>query len=98
MTGVQTCALPIYRLEVDDWARAAASFTSEVQMVEPSMIELEPGSDIADIVARLVQAGIRVRAVEPQKPNLESLYLDAITRKRGAEHTVVPAEREEAVR
>lgn len=87
-----------YRLEVDDWARAESSFPPEVQVVAHSTIEMEPGSDIADLVARLVQAGIRVRAVEPQKPNLESLYLDAITRKRESGQIFVPTEREEVVR
>jgi ABC-2 type transport system ATP-binding protein len=31
--------------------------------------------DTSDLVARLVQGGVRVRAVEPQRRNLEEIYL-----------------------
>jgi hypothetical protein len=43
--------------------------------VEPGVIELPAGADIADVVARLVQAGVKVRAVTPEKQTLEQLYL-----------------------
>jgi hypothetical protein len=44
-------------------------------VVEPGVIELPAGADIADVVARLVQAGVKVRAVTPEKQTLEQLYL-----------------------
>jgi ABC-2 type transport system ATP-binding protein len=87
-----------YRLEVDDWARASGVFQSGVQIIEGSTIELDPGNDIADLVASLVHHGIRVRAVEPMKPNLESLYLDAITRQREHGNAAALIEKEEVAR
>ncbi|RYD73481.1 MAG: hypothetical protein EOP84_21475 [Verrucomicrobiaceae bacterium] len=87
-----------YRLEVDDWARASAIFQTGVQVIGTSTIELEPGNDIADLVASLVHRGIKVRAVEPIKPNLESLYLDAVTRQREQGNAAALIEKEEISR
>lgn len=86
-----------YRLEVDDWSRAAESFGADVRVLGESTIELEPESDVADLIAILVNRGIRIRAVEPLKPNLESLYLDAITRQRGQGNAAALIEKEEVV-
>jgi hypothetical protein len=33
---------------------------------------------VADVVAELVRGGVKVRAVEPLRPSLETLYLSAI--------------------
>jgi ABC-2 type transport system ATP-binding protein len=67
---------PRFRLAVDDWAKAAACGARLA--APPDIIELAAGEDIADLVRRLVEAGVKVRAVEPLRPTLESLYLDAI--------------------
>ncbi len=76
-----------YRLEVDDWAQAAACGARVV--AAPDVIELPDGLSIADFVTRLVQSGARVSAVEPQRRTLESLYLEAI---RGRDESrTVPA-------
>ena len=48
--------------------------------VEPGVIELPTGADIADVVARLVLAGVKVRAVTPEKQTLEQLYLREVHR------------------
>lgn len=61
------------RLEVDDWPRAAVLLEGHV--VEPGIIAPAPGTDIADLVARLVHGGVRVSVVEPQRKNLEQIYL-----------------------
>ena len=61
------------RIEVDDWPRAAALL--EGQVVEPGIVSPADGVEIADLVAILVQGGVRVSAVEPQRRNLEQIYL-----------------------
>lgn len=70
-----------YRLEVDDWERVRSAGIRIA--VEPDVIELRPEEDVADLVQKLVSVGTRIRALEPLRPTLESLYLDAI-RKRNA--------------
>jgi ABC-2 type transport system ATP-binding protein len=67
---------PRFRLAVDDWTKAAACGVRIV--AAPDVIELAADEDVADLVRRLVEAGVKVRAVEPLRPTLESLYLDAI--------------------
>ena len=42
------------------------------------MVAVDKSFDVADIVTPLVQGGVRLRAVEPQRRNLEEIYL-AIT-------------------
>ena len=65
------------RLEVDDWPRAAALLGESAggSVVGPGVIALEEKCATADLVARLVNAGVRVSAVEPQRRNLEQIYL-----------------------
>ena len=65
------------RLEVDDWPRAAALLgaSAGVSIMEPGVIALEEKCATADLVARLVGGGVRVSAVEPQRRNLEQIYL-----------------------
>ncbi len=65
------------RLEVDDWEKTAGLLRSapEITIVERGMVAVGKDFDTADLVARLVQGGIRVRAVEPQRRNLEEMYL-----------------------
>jgi ABC-2 type transport system ATP-binding protein len=43
--------------------------------VEPGLIALPDGVEVADLVARLVHGGVRINAVEPQRRNLEQIYL-----------------------
>ena len=66
------------RLTVDDWTRAATLLEGHV--VEPGVIVPAGGVEVADLVAKLVEGGVRVSAVEPQRRNLEEIYL-AMTQK-----------------
>lgn len=66
-----------YRLELDDWTKAAPSL-ARTKPVSKDVIELTNGDDIAAVVALLVAAGVKVRAVEPQKARLEDLYLETM--------------------
>jgi ABC-2 type transport system ATP-binding protein len=68
-----------YRLEVDDWNRVKSAGIRIA--AEPDVIELGADEDVADLVQRLVSNGARIRALEPLRPTLESLYLEAV-RKR----------------
>ena len=72
------------RLEVDDWEKAAGLLAGvgKLSVVERGMVSVPKDFDIAEIVARLVQGGVRVRAVEPQRQNLEEIYL-SITHNAG---------------
>jgi ABC-2 type transport system ATP-binding protein len=65
------------RLEVDDWEKAAALLRTmpDLTIGEPGFVSLKSDADTADLVARLVQGGVRIRAVEPQRRNLEEIYL-----------------------
>jgi ABC-2 type transport system ATP-binding protein len=66
-----------YRLDVDDWAKAAPlAERAGARMLPKEMIELPPGRDVAELIAALVTAGVKVRAVEPQRRNLEQIYLE----------------------
>ena len=68
-----------YRLELDDWTKAAAPLAAaKAEVYDQSTISIPTGGDIADVVAALVNAGVRVRAVEPVRHSLEQLYLDTI--------------------
>jgi ABC-2 type transport system ATP-binding protein len=66
-----------FRLNVEPWEPAVAQLNG-ARVIEPGLIELSPGEDVADLVARLVGAGLRVRAVEPMRQTLEQLYLDLV--------------------
>jgi ABC-2 type transport system ATP-binding protein len=65
------------RLEVDAWEKAASLLRSfeDLSILESGVISVKNDFDVAEIVARLVQGGVRVRAVEPQRRNLEEIYL-----------------------
>lgn len=67
------------RLDLDDWERA----TPVLQRVgaRPDgdrVVTLPSGVDVADVVAALVTAGVRVRAVEPIGRTAEDRYLRAL--------------------
>jgi ABC-2 type transport system ATP-binding protein len=65
------------RLEVDDWPKAAGLLQTlpQVTVAEAGFVSMKNGTDVADLVERLVHGGVRVRAVEPQRRNLEEIYL-----------------------
>jgi ABC-2 type transport system ATP-binding protein len=63
-----------FRIEAGPWEDVAA-FLNGATVVGPGVVELPTGADIADLVARLVHAGLKVRAVTPEKQTLEELYL-----------------------
>lgn len=65
-------------LNVDDWDRAAAVLnkTNGLRIMDRGELELDLDRDVADVVEALVQAGVRVRAVEPRRRNLEQIYLE----------------------
>ena len=73
-----------FRLEVDDFGKARAVLArSSAEVISDELIEVRTGVDIADIVATLVENGVKVRAVEPQRANLEQLYLKMIQPSHG---------------
>jgi len=65
------------RFDVDDWDKAAGLLRTlpGVAIGETGFVSIGKDVDPADLVARLVQGGVRVRAVEPQRRNLEEIYL-----------------------
>jgi ABC-2 type transport system ATP-binding protein len=68
-----------YRLEADPWEKAAAAIgASGFALGADNTVTVPPDRDIADLVALLVQSGIKVRAVEPQKQSLEQIYLNLV--------------------
>ena len=68
-----------YRLELDDWTKAAPALAAhQAVMADDRSLTLPTGVDMADLVAALVTAGVRVRAVEPLRQSLEQIYLDTI--------------------
>ena len=70
-----------YRLELDDWTRAApivAGFGPLTETAGERFLSLPPDRDMADLVAALVRAEVRVRAVEPLRQTLEQIYLQTI--------------------
>ncbi len=70
---------PRFRLAVSDWP-AAETLVARMggRVVAENTIELPPDRDVAELVAALVAAGQKVRAVEPLRRTLEQLYLETI--------------------
>ena len=70
-----------FRLEVDDPAKLVVAAASAGARLEPDgqTVALAEGRDVADLIAALVGAGGRVRAVEPLRQNLEEIYLHTIS-------------------
>jgi ABC-2 type transport system ATP-binding protein len=66
-----------FRLDLDDWKKAAPALGRAKQLGD-GLIELAAEDDIAGIVAALVTAGVKVRAVEPLRVGLEELYLETV--------------------
>jgi len=72
--AVEECRV---RLDLDDWEKAAVILRAmpDVTLSEGGFVAMKNGTDTADLVATLVHGGVRVRAVEPQRRNLEEIYL-----------------------
>jgi len=69
-----------YHLEADPWEKAAALIATvpALALAPERILTVAQGYDIADLVTALVQAGVKVRALEPIKQNLEELYLNLV--------------------
>lgn len=68
-----------FRFETDDWARASAVVRACGGSASGEGIAALPEeADVADLVAALVAAGVRVRRVEPLRQSLEELYLQKV--------------------
>lgn len=67
-----------HRVEVDDWPAAAAVLAGAgFETPAEGWIEAD-GRDISEAVRALVQAGVKVRAVERERATLEQFYLETI--------------------
>jgi ABC-2 type transport system ATP-binding protein len=73
-----------FRLEVDDWSKIALN---GARIVRDGIVEIADGADISDLVSALVRSGAKVRAVEPVRRSLETIYLDIVTKGHAAETT-----------
>ena len=69
-----------YRLDADPWEKAAAVIATrpELSLAPGKILTVAHGHDIADLVTALVQAEVKIRAVEPMKQSLEEIYLDLV--------------------
>lgn len=69
-----------FRLEINDWTKGEMILKSAgAKIVSREIIEAPPHGEIADLVAALVNGGVRVSVVEPQKQSLEELYLGKVS-------------------
>ena len=64
-----------YRIEIDPWS---PEFFGDAVLVRPGVVEIPPGGDVAELVARFVKAGVKVRVIEPERQTLEQLYLEKV--------------------
>jgi ABC-2 type transport system ATP-binding protein len=72
---------PRWKLDLDDWPRARTIFNAVgATLTEPDMVTLPPHLDMADLVTSLVEAGLKVRSVEPRRATLEDFYMEHISR------------------
>jgi ABC-2 type transport system ATP-binding protein len=69
-----------YRLDATPWDRVASLIATrpELTLSSDNILTAASGYDISDLVTALVQAGIKVRALEPVKQSLEEIYLDLV--------------------
>lgn len=69
-----------YRLGAEPWEAAARVIVGRTEWTlgEGKVVTMAQGCDVAELVTALVQAGIKVRAVEPLKQSLEEIYLDLV--------------------
>ncbi len=72
---------PTWRLEVGNWDKAGPVIAAAGgTLADGGLLSLEPAQDVAGVVAALVGAGVRVRAVVPLEQTLEQVYLEKIAR------------------
>jgi ABC-2 type transport system ATP-binding protein len=71
---------PRYRLQAEPWDQAAAiiAATPGTAFLQNGILTLQPTHDVADLITTLVQSGIKIRALEPQKQSLEEIYLELV--------------------
>ncbi len=69
-----------FRIDADDRERAAAVFRAlgVHALGDDGLVSVPGGRDVADVVAALVDAGVRVRGVEPVRRTLEEVYVRAV--------------------
>ena len=70
-----------FRLRLDDWKKCTAllaNYGARLIDENDGLVALDAGKEIADLVALLVHAGIRVSAVEPARRTLEEIYLGKV--------------------
>ncbi len=63
---------------MDDWGKASALLATVPDITVgggAGFVSLGENVEVADLVARLVQGGVRISAVEPQRRSLEEIYL-----------------------
>ena len=77
-----------FRLDLDDWTPVESL---GAKVLRDGVIELLDGSEISEVVAGLVQKGVKVRAVEPIRRNLETIYLELISDERNRQTVGAPA-------
>lgn len=69
----------LWRFDLDDWAKALSIWPRfSIAVAKNSCVSLPPDCDMADVVAALVQAGVRVRSVTPERRTLEDFYLEHV--------------------
>jgi len=70
-----------YRLDAEPWDSVVSLIANlpAWTLAPDKILSAAPGNDIADVVATLVKANIRIRAVEPLKQNLEEIYLNLVS-------------------
>ena len=69
-----------FRVDAEPWdtARALLNGAELIRETPDRVIEIPVGTDVADLVARFVAAGVKVRAIEPERQTLEQLYLEQV--------------------
>jgi len=69
-----------YHLEAEPWDKAASIIAAvpALSLATDRILTVASNYDIADLVTALVQSGVKVRALEPIKQNLEEIYLNLV--------------------
>jgi ABC-2 type transport system ATP-binding protein len=69
-----------YELEVEPWDTAASIIAArtDCSLTPDRTLTVASGHDVSDVVAALVHAGIKVRAISPVKQTLEQVYLELV--------------------
>ena len=70
-----------YRLDADPWDKAAILISAQpaLTLTPDKILNAPQDYDIADLVHALVQAGVKIRALEPLKQSLEEIYLNLVS-------------------